>query len=154
MINWLMSGQWCFIESIFCTLERVTPCIESYPSINGPSLPRFVPFELRWLYQCSHCWQMLFSFAVPSEIFGNLYANTVTTSAIWYPYHWLFCRKLVAVAKSGYTSLCRLRQVRVNSYLSFCHCRYRGISKSKRKRNRRPCWGMLYTESCWLALCV
>ena len=25
----------------------------------------------------------------------------------------------------------------MNSFLSFCHCRYRGISKSKRKRNRR-----------------
>ncbi len=66
----------------------------------------------------------------------------------WYPYHWLFCTKVVAewmhfivlfpediYSKGRWTHSCH------------CHCRYLGISKSKRKKNRRLCWSMLLGSS-------
>ena len=132
MINWLTSGQWCFIECIFCTLERVTPCIETYPSINGPSLPRFVPFELRWLYQCSESLaDVIFLCCAKWKVWQLLwtYVNNMT----WCPYHWLFCTKVAAVAKSGRIS-CVVKDRSRWTY--FCHSAIAGTEAFPNPRGR------------------
>ena len=90
-------------------------------------------------------------------MFGNLYANTVTAFAIWYPYHWLICRKLVAVAKRGYTSHYVVKDRTGPGELIFVilPLQVPRHFQIQEEEEQAPFVGVkLDTESCWLALCV